>query len=479
MSFPVEKALKVFQAECEWLSLRYVKEKTSRRAMRDARPESNHIGIDEGIMMEVVMNGHLSYAATSDLSDEGLRRCFEKGKRLALQSSKQKLMSFDPASRGKTQSRHNSPRKVPLDQASLQDILALQAETSEVLKRAPNVLSSSVALWLIEHTTHYVTSDGADLLQTFDMLSQGLGLTARKGDVIQTRTDGGFYARSHQIGAEGIKREEFLARAEKVSREVNELLDAEDCPTGEMDLLLMPNQMMLQIHESIGHPLELDRILGDERNYAGWSFVKPHDFGSLQYGSSLMNVCFDPHHSGEFASYAFDDAGQEAKKVYLIKEGKLLSGLGSSESQSRLGITGVSNYRASSWNRAPIDRMANINLEAGSSSFSQMISSIERGVLMDSNRSWSIDDYRNKFQFGCEYAQMIEDGKITKVLKNPNYRGITVPFWSNLKMVGDGATFETYGTPHCGKGEPNQAIRVGHASPAALFSKIEIFGGVS
>ena len=133
--------------------------------------------------------------------------------------------------------------------------------------------------------------------------------------------------------------------------------------------------------------------------------------------------------------------------------------------------------RASSWNRAPIDRMANINLEPGKTSLEDMIGSVKRGVILESNRSWSIDDFRNKFQFGCEYGKLIEDGKVTQTVRNPNYRGITVPFWNNLKRVGDGSSFKAYGTPYCGKGEPNQIIRVGHASPVCLFEKIEVFGG--
>lgn len=479
MSFDIHKTLNSLKSECDWLSLRYVKEKTQRRIVRDAKPESNATEIQEGIMMEVVCEGHLAYAATSDLSFEGLKKCFLKGKDLSLQTRSHKLIEFDPRLRGRSVDVYEGPCQSPIDKLSIEALISLQMETAEFLTKTPNALSSSVQTWLIEHATHYATSDGGDLLQKMDMVSQGMGVTARKGDEIQTRTDGGFYARSAQIGVEAIVREEHLKRAECVAKEVNELLDAEDCPTGKMDLLLKPNQMMLQIHESIGHPLELDRILGDERNYAGWSFVKPHDFGKLQYGSAIMNVSFDPFHRHEFASYAYDDAGQKAEKVYLIKNGKLEAGLGSSESQRRLGVKGVSNWRAQSWNRAPIDRMANINLEPGESRLEDMIASVERGVLMDSNRSWSIDDYRNKFQFGCEYAQMIEEGKLTKVLKNPNYRGLTVPFWRSLKMVGDENSFETYGTPHCGKGEPNQVIRVGHASPSALFSSIEIFGGVS
>jgi predicted Zn-dependent protease len=237
--------------------------------------------------------------------------------------------------------------------------------------------------------------------------------------------------------------------------------------------------MMLQIHESIGHPLELDRILGDERNYAGWSFVKPTDFGALQYGSPLMNVTFDPTVSHEFASYAFDDNGTEAQREYLIQNGILVRGLGGIESQARSQLPGVANARASSWNRPPIDRMANLNLEPGQSSLEEIIGSVERGVLMQTNRSWSIDDFRNKFQFGCEYGKLIENGKITRTVRNPNYRGATVPFWNQLKKVGNASTLGVFGTPNCGKGEPNQMIHVGHASPVCLFENVEVFGGSS
>jgi predicted Zn-dependent protease len=223
--------------------------------------------------------------------------------------------------------------------------------------------------------------------------------------------------------------------------------------------------------------LEVDRILGDERNYAGWSFVKLDDFGKLQYGSKLMNATYDPTYTGQFASLGFDDGGLKAEKEYLIKEGLLVRGLGGKESQIRSGVPGVANFRASSWNRAPVDRMGNINLEPGDSTFDEIISSVKKGVYMESNRSWSIDDYRNKFQFGCEYGKLIENGKLTKTVRNPNYRAISNPFWRSLTMIGNKDTFEMYGTPYCGKGEPSQVIRVGHASPVCLFKDVAIFGG--
>jgi predicted Zn-dependent protease len=243
--------------------------------------------------------------------------------------------------------------------------------------------------------------------------------------------------------------------------------------------VLAPDQMMLQIHESVGHPLEIDRILGDERNYAGTSFVRLEDFGTLQYGSPLMTITWDPGVRGELASYGWDDVGQAASREVLVDHGRLLRGLGGLESQTRAGVPGVATQRSCSWNRPAIDRMANLNLEPGDASFAAIVGSIERGVLMRANRSWSIDDRRDKFQFGCEWGRLIEDGRLGRVVRNPNYRGRTLPFWRGLAKVGDPSTFEIYGTPFCGKGEPNQVIRVGHASPVCRFDGVEVFGGAS
>ena len=259
--------------------------------------------------------------------------------------------------------------------------------------------------------------------------------------------------------------------------EALQLLTAPNCPAGVMDVLLAPDQMILQIHESIGHPLELDRILGDERNYAGTSFVTPEMFGTYRYGSPLLNVTFDPTRPEELASYGFDDEGLPARREFLIQDGILVRGLGGLTSQVRADLPGVANARACSWNRPPIDRMANLNIEPGDSSFADMVAAVEHGVYMQSNCSWSIDDSRNKFQFGCEWGQLIEDGKLTTVVKKPNYRGVSATFWRNLKMVGNRDTVMVMGTPNCGKGEPNQVIRVGHASPACLFTEVEVFGG--
>jgi predicted Zn-dependent protease len=200
-------------------------------------------------------------------------------------------------------------------------------------------------------------------------------------------------------------------------------------------------------------------------------------FGTYRYGSPLLNVTFDPTRPEEFASYGYDDEGLVAEKAYLIREGILERPLGGLLSQTRAGLPGVANTRADNWNRAPIDRMANLNIEPGDRSLPQLIAGIEKGVLMATNMSWSIDDSRNKFQFGCEWGQLIENGQLTTVVKNPNYRGISASFWRSLRAVGDESTTRVLGTPYCGKGEPSQVIRVGHASPACVFEGVAVFGG--
>ena len=341
-----------------------------------------------------------------------------------------------------------------------------------------SIVHSAATVELIERRTEIFSTSGADIQQKMDIVLVELSATAQNQQDSQTRTNHGMRGHCFQAGAEFIEKYDIATEASQIANQAIELVEADQCPTEVTDLVLAPDQMMLQIHESVGHPLELDRILGDERNFAGSSFVHLEDFGSLQYGSKLMNIVFDPTVDNQLASYNFDDGGMPATKEYLIQDGVLVRGLGGIESQIRSGVPGFSNLRASSWNRIPIDRMANINLVPGQSTRDEIIKSVERGVYMESNRSWSIDDYRNKFQFGCEYGRMIENGQLTKVVKNPNYRGITNPFWRSLSMVGNQDTFEVFGTPNCGKGEPNQVERVGHASPLCKFDQIQVFGGV-
>lgn len=463
------------RSTAELFSLRHVKQSHQALSVRRNVAEPPFFSQDEGAMLTVRVNGVEAYAATADLSQAGLQRALEQAEALARQIARHSLL--DLREHAVTSARHdhvspNFDQPVP----SLADCLGLLAAESAGVPRDSRLVDwqASLGLSLVEQT--YLNSAGAELRHAQRFLFPGMGVTASDGQDSQSRSLGRDNF-GQQGGFEIIERCGLVGAASRVADEALQLLQAPNTPSGPRDLLLMPDQMMLQIHESIGHPLEMDRILGDERNYAGTSFVKASDFGHLQYGSSLLNVTFDPTIGEELASYSHDDDGTPASKAFLIREGLLLRPLGGALSQFRSGLDGVANSRACGWNRAPIDRMANLNIEPGDQSFEQLVGGIEQGILMRTNRSWSIDDARNKFQFGCEWGQLIENGELKGIVKNPNYRGISAQFWRNLSAVGDHSTFQVLGTPNCGKGEPNQVVRVGHASPACVFRQIDVFGG--
>jgi len=471
------KLLDQLDVKADWVGLRHVDESTTLRWVRDGKPQANDRSRSNGIMVEVLVDGQFAYAASSNVDIRSVQSAAEIAVNMARAAAPYSIHQFTSAARPVATGNFNSPHQQIESSISAGEINELLIRSCETLKVSEKIVSTNALARIVNSEQLFVSSNGSNIEQQFLMVTTGSMAVAQDGPVVQKRSDSGMRARSWQIGMESLDENRMMSDSRRVGEEAMELLSAEDCPDGTMDLILAPDQMMLQIHESVGHPLEIDRILGDERNYAGWSFVRLNDFGKLRYGSDLMNITFDPGVPHELASYRFDDGGAKAEREYIIKEGILQRGLGGIESQIRSDVPGVANFRASSWNRAPIDRMANLNLEPGDTPVDDLISSVENGVYMHSNRSWSIDDYRNKFQFGCEYAKLIENGKITKTLRNPNYRGISNSFWNNLKAVGDRDSFEIYGTPNCGKGEPNQVIRVGHASPPCLFSNVEVFGG--
>jgi predicted Zn-dependent protease len=475
-------AIEKIDVPADWIGIRALRDQGSQRAMRDGHPQQNERSLNQGAMVEVLANGQFGYSATNQLTPEALQAAARQAYEQAIAASRWAVHRFTQAVRPPVKGEYISPYEQALDSLAVGDINDLLRRLCEQLKVSANIVRTSAVARSHDIESWFVSSNGSHLYQKLVLVESHLGAIAQAPGVTQSRTDNGYLARSYQGGWETLLADPdavdgLWARSQRIGEQAVALLDAPECPDTATTLVLAPDQMMLQIHESIGHPLELDRILGDERNYAGGSFVKPEDFGRLVYGSPLMNVTFDATQAGELASYRFDDTGVVADRHYLIEAGVLQRGLGGLESQARLNLPGVACSRASSWNRPAIDRMANINLEPGDTKFEDMIGSIEDGVYMESNRSWSIDDQRHKFQFGCEYARKIENGQLTTVLKNPNYRATTPQFWQSLSQVGDRQSWQTYGTPYCGKGEPNQLVRVGHAAPVCAFENIEVFGG--
>ncbi|GAB3264566.1 TldD/PmbA family protein [Chitinimonas naiadis] len=480
----IEQRFRALQPRVDFCALRYVEEDAETLAVRQGTAEPVRRRQDRGAMITVVHQGGYGYAATADCSTQGLATALEKAKAWAEASRAHAVFDYRQLQLPEPSGQYRgSGLERPLDwqRKALLDLLL--DESAAAKADDARIVDWSAELSRLSVRQRYITLGGGSVEQAHQMLVPGLSVTAYANGDTQTRSLGGQYGGiCRQGGMEILSETGLIGAGRRVAEEALQLLAAPNCPTGRMDLLLMPEQMMLQIHESIGHPLELDRILGDERNYAGTSFVTLDMFGNYQYGSELLNVSYDPSIANEYASYGWDDDGAVARKVLLIEHGLLQKPLGGEISQARAAangyaLGGVANSRACAWNRPPIDRMANLNIEPGDKTLKELVAGIEHGVLMDTNVSWSIDDSRNKFQFGCEFGRLIENGELKGVVKNPGYRGISATFWRSLKAVGDASTIDVMGTPNCGKGEPNQAVRVGHASPACVFADVDVFGG--
>jgi predicted Zn-dependent protease len=457
----------------DFWSLRIVNDRRECVSVRQdvVQPVDNRRSL--GALISVIDGEGAGYGATCDLTDSGLAAAARMALEWARRSVGLSLLKSRQIPRPGISGAYETPVKRAWEEVSLDDKIGWLTDASRHLKAADTIVDWLASLDYQRMEILLVNSLSARISQSFKFLTPGLRAVANEGSETQRRSFG--FDLACQGGLEMLDGVDLSREARRVSEEALQLLHAPACPAGRMDVLLMPGQMILQIHESIGHPLELDRILGDERNFAGGSFVTPEMFGSYQYGSEHLNVTFDPRRAQQLASYAFDDEGTKAERQYLIQYGILMRPLGGATSQARAGLPGTASARASHWNRPPVDRMANLNLEPGRHSQQELIAAVERGVLMETNRSWSIDDRRNKFQFGCEWGRVIEDGELKGVIKNPNYRGISATFWRNLSHVGDESTHQVMGVRTCGKGEPNQVIQVGHASPACVFKDVDVF----
>ena len=473
----LESRFRAVAPNVTFCSLRYVRDRGQMLSVRQDVPQPVWQAEDAGAMVTVIHKGGLGYAATSDLTVDGLRHAVSEAVRWAELTAGRSVTDFDKVPMPHPVGEYLGPERMPWEEVAIEEKMATLQRECRRLKVGEKIVDWEASLLQRRIETLYLTNHGGRVYQCFSLMLPHLGATANDKSITQSRKLGG-RGRCKQGGYEVLEAVGFYREAPRIGEEAVQLLSAPNCPTGKMDLVLSPDQMILQIHESIGHPLELDRILGDERNYAGTSFVTESMIGSYRYGSDLLNITYDPSRPEELASYGYDDDGLRAKKEFLIEKGILKRVLGGVTSQARSGCPGVANSRACSWNRPPIDRMVNLNLECGGSTLEEMIASVKRGIYMQTNCSWSIDDSRNKFQFGCEWGQLIEDGRLTTDVRNPNYRGISATFWRDLKRVGNDSTLMVLGTPNCGKGEPNQIMWVGHASPTCLFADVEVFGGV-
>ena len=358
---------------------------------------------------------------------------------------------------------------------SLEDKLAVLAAADEGMRGDPRVTVAQAGYLAHREERRFASTGGARCHQRFVECGGGITATAADGAETQVRSyPASFRGHVAQAGYEHFSSLDLAAHAPRVAAEAVALLSAPPCPAGRSTLVLDGEQLALQIHESVGHAVELDRVLGLEASYAGTSFVTADDLGSLRYGSELMNVTADATADGALGSFRWDDEGVAAQAIPIVRGGVLCGFLSSRESAARIGLERSGGcMRASSFARQPLVRMTNVNLEPGAAgSLGDLIADTDSGIYMETNRSWSIDSRRLGFQFATEVAREIRGGELGRLYRNASYAGITPDFWGGLDAVCSSGDWRLWSVLNCGKGEPGQALRASHGAAPARFREV-------
>lgn len=427
-----------------------------------------------GYGVRVLVDGAWGYAASAVLDVQEVRRvaltAVEVGKASARLIRKPIELAPEPAHVAEW----STPFEIDPFDVSLEEKVETLAAATEAMDGVRGVRVARGTLDLLRNHSWFASSEGSRIEQTILHTGAGIEATAVREGESQVRSYPGSFRGHLAAGGYEIVREMALAGAAiPTAEQAVALLDAKECPAEVTTVVLDGHQVMLQVHESVGHPTELDRVLGLEAAFAGTSFVGLEDRGRLQYGSHLVNITSDPTAPGGLGTYAFDDEGVAAQRADLIKDGVLVGFQTSRETAAAVGSERSNGtMRADGWENFPLIRMPNINLLPVEGSLDDLIAEVDSGIYMATNKSWSIDDKRKNFQFGCEIAWEIKNGKLGRMLKDPRYTGITPEFWNSCDAVAGPEEWRMWGTPNCGKGQPGQTMRVGHGTSPARFRNV-------
>ena len=461
---------------------RHVRDERETLAVRDGRVERHFRATSQGFGVRVLTDGAWGFGARAGERDDAAALAAAAEAALATARAAASLggprvtLADEEPQRG----RFVTPVARDFFAVPLADKLALLVGVTERLRAAagPRARSASAHVGARRQDKLLATSDGTSVEQLIVHAGGGMKLVVADGDEVAHRSypmelDGGVAAGGWEV----VERFDLVGNAARVADEAVALLSAPPCPAGETTVILDTPQLALQIHESCGHPTESDRAFGDEVSLAGASFLTPDRLGRFRYGSRHVNLSADATTPGALGSFGWDDEGVPARKTPLVARGQFVGYLTSRETAARLGVGRSGGcLRAEAWNRFPIIRMINVSLEpaAGGPSLEELIADTDDGVVMGNNKSWSIDDLRLNFQFGCEIAWEVKRGRRTRILKNPLYGGTTPRFWSACDAVGGPEAFRMWGLLSCGKGDPMQLMAVGHGCPPARFRGIRV-----
>jgi len=433
-----------------------------------------------GISVRVIADGAWGFAASDDLSRESVEATAARAVEIAKASAQVKQRDVQLAPEKPFLGEWTTPYKIDPFSTSVDKNLELLLKIDYELRSVPGVTLAETNINFRREEQWFVSSEGSNIHQTKYSVGAGYAAHAFAGSEIQKRSYPTSYGGQWQNkGYELIDELRLMENARRVGEEAVALLKADQGPEGVFDIILDGSQLGLQIHESIGHPIELDRVLGMEANFAGTSFLTVDKLRKLRYGSDLVNVVADARqeHGPGLGTFAFDEEGVEAQCTPIITNGLFTGYLTSRDTAPLIGAHhSGGTMRAESWNRLPIIRMTNVSILPGETplTLEQLIADTDDGIYMETNRSWSIDDKRYNFQFGTEIGWEIKNGKRTRMLKNPSYSGITTEFWNSMDAICSRDEWVLWGIPHCGKGQPQQVMGTGHGAAPARFRSITV-----
>ncbi|MGA2286049.1 MAG: TldD/PmbA family protein [Dehalococcoidia bacterium] len=370
---------------------------------------------------------------------------------------------------------YRTPFRVDPFAVSLDDRIALLLRTNEAMMRVKGIVVAESNVYCQREKKLFGSSEGSLIEQ--ELLETGCGIEATaagEGDVQQRSYPNSVGRHQGTEGWEFVERYDLAGNAQRVAEEAAALLTAKPCPAGVMTVILDGSQLGLQVHESCGHATELDRVLGTEAAYAGTSFLTTDKLGAFRYGSPVVSLTADATIPGGLGTFGYDDEGVQAQRTPLVTDGLFVGYLTSRETAASMGQRSNGAMRASGWNRIPLIRMTNVNLEPGDWTLEALIADTEDGIYMETNRSWSIDQRRLNFQFGTEVAREIKNGKLGDLVKNATYTGITPQFWGSCDAVCNRDHWVVWGTPNCGKGQPEQVAHTGHGTSPARFRNVQV-----
>jgi TldD protein len=473
----IDRALDAAQrAGAGYADIRLVERDSESITVKNGALEAAEAHRTAGFGVRLLVDGAWGFSSSALLEPDEGERVAREASDIARASATARRQPVELDDTAPERGSYTTPYSEDPFNVSLDEKVAILMAADAEMGSTPGVSIREGSLeWARERKT-FASSQGAHTVQELVECGCGIEATAVDGNEVQLRSyPQGVGGQVVTGGFEAVRSLDLPGNGLRVGQEAVALLKAPQCPAGDMTVILDASQVAMQIHESCGHPIELDRVLGMEASFAGTSFLTLDKLDHLTYGSEIVNIDADATQPGGLGTFGWDDEGVPAQNVPIVSAGRFVGYLTSRETAPRVGRKSMGSSRAWGWNRIPLIRMTNVSLRPGDAgSLEDIIADTSDGIYLETNRSWSIDDRRLNFQFGTQAGWLIKNGRRTELVRNPTYTGITPRFWGSCDAIGDASSWVLWGVPNCGKGEPIQTGHVGHGASPARFRNVQV-----